>query len=67
MNAPGKPKIRKKDYAIQDRLSQQELERSRPFVTCFLPGRQVDMSIGFQTDQCGHNMPKVWKRVHPRQ
>jgi hypothetical protein len=61
MNAPGERKIRKKEYAIQDRLSQQELERSRPFVACFLPGRQVDMSMVFKQTNAGTTCPGCGK------
>lgn len=44
-NIPGERKIKRKEYALQDRFSQQDIQRSASFESCFLPGRRVDMSI----------------------
>jgi hypothetical protein len=47
-NIPGEQKIRHKEYALQDRGSLRDLERSQPFESSFLPGRRVDMSMIFE-------------------
>jgi hypothetical protein len=47
-NIPGERKIRRKEYALQDRSSQLDIQRSASFESCFLPGRQVDMSMVFK-------------------
>jgi hypothetical protein len=46
-NVPGERKIKRREYALQDRFSQLDIERSASFDSCFLPGRRVDMSMVF--------------------
>jgi hypothetical protein len=46
-NIPGEQKISRKEYALQDRGSSQDIKRSAPFETSFFPGRKVDMSMVF--------------------
>jgi hypothetical protein len=47
-NLPGERKIRYREYALQDRGSLRDLQRSEPFEASFLPGRRVDMSMIFE-------------------
>lgn len=47
-NIPGEQKVRKKEYVLSDRGSQQDIERNDSFITCFLPGRRIDMSMVFK-------------------
>lgn len=47
-NLPGERKIKRKEYALQDRFSQLDIEMSASFESCFLPGRRVDMSMVFR-------------------
>jgi hypothetical protein len=47
-NIPGERKIQRREYALQDRGSLRDLERSEPFEASFLPGRRVDMSMVFE-------------------
>jgi hypothetical protein len=46
-NIPGEQKISRKEYALQDRSSSQDIERTAPFEASFFPGRKVDMSMLF--------------------
>ena len=46
-NVPGERKVRSKEYALQDHITQKDLDRSALFESCFLPGRRVDMSMIF--------------------
>jgi ankyrin repeat protein len=52
-NIPGQYKIKRREYALQDRSSQLDIQRSASFESCFLPGRKVDMSMVFKQ---GHSM-----------
>lgn len=46
------------EYALQDRLSMRDIERSQPFEANFLPGRKIDMSIVFSRMQpTGNSCP----------
>jgi hypothetical protein len=45
---PGERKIKRREYALQDRSSQLDIERSASFESCFLPGLKVDMSMVFK-------------------
>lgn len=49
-NIPGERKIRRREYALQDRSSQIDIQRSASFESCFLPGRRVDMSMVFKQE-----------------
>jgi hypothetical protein len=49
-NLPGASKIPRREYALQDRRMKLDVERTRPFNSCFLPGRYFDMSM-----ICKHN------------
>jgi len=57
LNVPGGQKIERKEYAIQDRNSQQDIERSYSFGSSFLPGRCVDMAMIFRTQSSGASCP----------
>jgi hypothetical protein len=50
-NIPGERKIREKEYALQDRGSLCDLERTTSFEACFIPGGHVDMAMIFQSMQ----------------
>ncbi len=54
-NIPGEKKIKQKEYALQDRGSLRDLERSTPFEACFMPGGRVDMTMIFQGRQGPRN------------
>jgi hypothetical protein len=57
-NIPGERKIKRREYALQDRSSQLDIERSASFETCFLPGRKIDMSMVFkQAPSTGASCP----------
>jgi hypothetical protein len=57
LNVPGGHKIERKEYAIQDRSSQQDIERSYSFGSSFLPGRRIDMAMIFKTQHSGASCP----------
>jgi hypothetical protein len=57
LNVPGGQKIERKEYAIQDRSSQQDIERSYSFGSGFLPGRRIDMVMIFKTQHSGASCP----------
>jgi hypothetical protein len=46
-NIPGEQKVSRKEYALQDRNSSRDIERTARFEACFFPGRKVDMSMVF--------------------
>jgi hypothetical protein len=50
-NIPGERKVEQGEYALQDRGSLRDIERSQSFETNFPPGRKVDMSIVFNRRQ----------------
>lgn len=57
-NIPGERKVKQGEYALQDRLSMRDIERSQPFEASFFPGRKVDMSIVFNRRQpAGNSCP----------
>jgi hypothetical protein len=47
-NIPGERKVMQGEYALQDRGSLRDIEKSQAFEACFLPGRKVDMSMIFK-------------------
>jgi hypothetical protein len=47
-DVPGEGKISHKEYALQDRTSQQDVERTAPFEASFLPDRRIDMTVVFK-------------------
>jgi hypothetical protein len=47
-NIPGERKIKRREYALQDRSSQRDIQRNASFNSCFLPGGKVDMSMVFK-------------------
>lgn len=47
-NIPGERKITRREYVLQDRSSQLDIERSASFESSFLPGRKIDMSMVFK-------------------
>jgi hypothetical protein len=49
-DVPGEHKIRQKEYALQDRTSQQDIRRNAPFSSSFLPGRRIDMCVLFEAN-----------------
>ncbi len=53
INLPGNGKIARNEVVFQDRYLAEDIERSQPFESCFLPGRHIDMSMVFeQKDPC---------------
>jgi hypothetical protein len=57
-NIAGERKVKQGEYALQDRLSMRDIERSQPFEANFLPGRKIDMSIIFSRRQpTGNSCP----------
>ena len=46
--APGLEKIKRKEYALQDQATRQDVDRKRKFDVSFLPGQRVHMSMIFQ-------------------
>jgi hypothetical protein len=44
---PGERKVRRNEYALQDRGSLNDIRRSDSFERCFFPGRYIDMSMVF--------------------
>ena len=50
-NIPGERKIKRREYALQDRGSSNDIDRNAPFDVCFLPGRRVDMTMIFKETQ----------------
>jgi hypothetical protein len=46
--APGLEKIKRKEYALQDQATRQDVNRKRKFDVSFLPGQKVHMSMIFQ-------------------
>jgi hypothetical protein len=46
-NIAGERKVKQGEYALQDRLSMRDIERSQAFEANFLPCRKIDMSIIF--------------------
>jgi hypothetical protein len=50
-NIPGERKIKRREYALQDRGSLSDIDRSAQFDVCFLPGRKVDMTMIFKETQ----------------
>lgn len=47
-NIPGERKVMRGEYALQDRGSLRDIEKSQTFEASFLPGRRVDMSMIFK-------------------
>jgi hypothetical protein len=47
-NIPGERKVMQGEYALQDRGSLRDIEKSQVFESSFLPGRKVDMSMIFE-------------------
>jgi hypothetical protein len=50
-NIAGERKIKRREYALQDRGSLNDIDRNAPFDVCFLPGRRVDMTMIFKETQ----------------
>ncbi|RDL31861.1 uncharacterized protein BP5553_09263 [Venustampulla echinocandica] len=46
-NLPGESKVKQREYALQDRISNRDVKRNDTFESSFLPGRKLDMSIVF--------------------
>lgn len=59
----GAEKIDRGEFAIQDTATKREIDLSRDWEVCFLPGQKVDMSMIFSTSKddgstcpsCGEN------------
>lgn len=45
---PGHRKISEHRYVLRARSINEDLDRSKPFERCFLPGQRVDMSMIFE-------------------
>lgn len=54
---PGKNKVIRREYAIEDSKSGRELSRDREWSMCFRPGLKVDMSMGFKQNQPATSCP----------
>jgi hypothetical protein len=60
-NIPGERKIKRKEYALQERSSQRDIQRSASFNSCFLPGSKVDMSMIFKQIHSAAHCPGCGK------
>lgn len=47
--APGLQKVVRKDYVLQDRATNREIDRAISFRKAFIPGQKIDMSIIFRS------------------
>ncbi|CZR63443.1 uncharacterized protein PAC_13340 [Phialocephala subalpina] len=57
LNFPGDRKIKRREYAISDGSSEQDLVRPQSFASAFLPGRCIDMCVLFQEQESGNSCP----------
>jgi len=55
---PGRGKVERREYVLQERYLTTDIERSQPFESCFMPGRTVDMSVSFKRRGTGNACPK---------
>jgi hypothetical protein len=62
INQPGQDKVARKEVAFEDRLLGKDVDRSQPFVECFLPGRRIDMSMVFEQKIPCTSCPKCGMR-----
>jgi hypothetical protein len=60
-NIPGERKIKRREYALQERSSQRDIQRSASFNSSFLPGSKVDMSMVFKQGHTGAHCPGCGK------
>ena len=44
---PGEQKIKRKEFVLQDQVTNQEIDRSYPWEASFVPGQRVNMSMLF--------------------
>jgi hypothetical protein len=54
---PGKDKVVRKEYAIEESRSGRELTRNREWSMCFRAGQKVDMSMVFKQKQPATTCP----------
>jgi hypothetical protein len=61
---PGQNKVRRKEYALEDHQSGQELNASKQWSLCFRPGQKVDMSMIFRQNQASTSCPGCKTESH---
>jgi hypothetical protein len=63
LDLPGRKKLKRQEYALQDQDATANLERSQPFEACFIPGRTVGMCFNFEKSFPANACPKCEKET----
>jgi hypothetical protein len=63
LHLPGRKKLERREYALQDQDATADLERSRSFEECFIPGRMVGMCFNFEKFFPANTCPKCKKET----
>jgi len=63
LDPPGRRKLERQEYSLQDQDATADLERSQPFETCFIPGRMVGMCFNFEKSFPANACPKCKKET----
>jgi hypothetical protein len=64
LNLPGQKKLGRGEYALQGKEAIEDLERSRLFETCFIPGNDINMCFSFKATFPTNACPKCKKETN---
>jgi hypothetical protein len=63
LNIRGQKKLQRREYALQGKDATEDIERSRPFETRFVPGYDVNMCFSFKAAIPTNGCPKCKKET----
>lgn len=63
LNLRGQKKLQRREYALQGKDATADLERSRSFESCFVPGDDINMCFSFEATIPTNGCPKCGKET----
>jgi hypothetical protein len=62
-NIQGAVKVRRGEYSLENRSTGRDVNRSRPWDSCLIPGQRIDMSLVFNSPHRTTRCPKCQLEV----
>jgi len=62
-SVPGEIKVRRGEYSLENRSTGRDVNRSRPWDNCLIPGQRIDMSVIFNSPHRTTTCPNCQLRV----